>query len=292
MKKTTLNLSIIGIILWFSAVNLYAQPQNHSISMGATYANQIWFGFAGEIENSAPKDNWDIYFELSGFGFGSAINPATGIKLWVHPASDTSLWATIDTAGMSSSWTRLYNSDTSWSWGALNMCANLGDEFDLGWGQYNLITHNIMGKRIFVIQLANGSFQKLMVNSLINKNIKFRHANLDGSNETTTIINKDDYPNKGFIYYSFAGQSAVDREPLGSDWEITFTQYTAFIPTPYLVSGVLTKKGNEAAKAYPVDDVATFEDFGSQNFSTYNNVIGYDWKSFTGTAFEVADSTV
>lgn len=288
MIKLFLQIVFVAAI-GFSAIG---QGTSQSVSLGAGYANQVWFNLETSDQVSSPKNNWDISFELSGFGVGMQINPSTGIKLWVVPGADTTQWAAVDTSGMATNWVNLTNSDTSWSWGAPNMSADFADGFDVGWGQYNIITHNIMAKRLFVIKLANGSYKKLIVSSLVGGIYKFRYANLDGSDETIQLLNKSDFAGKNFAYFSIENNSSIDREPVTSDWNLTFTQYTGYIPTPYLLTGVLINKDVEAVKVYPVNDPASFVDFSSQTFGVAMNVIGYDWKSFTGTGYAIADSTV
>jgi hypothetical protein len=280
------------IFIFFVSFQLFSQGNPQTISLGATYANQVWFNLETSAQNESAKDNWDISFELSGFGYAMHINPSKGIKLWLVPGTDTSIFNAVDTTGMANTWTSLTNTDTSWAWGAFNMSADLSNEFDLGWGEYNLITHNIMAKRIFILKLSDGSYRKFMVNSLIASKYKITYSKLDGSGEVIALINKSDFTGKNFVYYTFMGDSIVDREPLTSDWNLTFTQYTGYVPTPYLVTGVLLNKDVEAVKVYPVDDPVNFSDYVSQIFSAEINTIGYNWKSFSGGSFVIADSTV
>ena len=76
-----------------------------------------------------------------------------------------------------------------------------------------------------------------------------------------------------------------------------FTRYLDFVSSPmgsawYPVTGVLTNKGVQAVKATEVDiTVVSFGPFSS-SLNSNINTIGYDWKFFSGTGYEMVDSLV
>ncbi|MEQ8323196.1 MAG: T9SS type A sorting domain-containing protein [Vicingaceae bacterium] len=276
---------ILALAIGFSAM---AQTTD-TVSLGANYAFQVYYELESGNKTSGLKNDWDIAFETTTAGYSILVNAAIGTELYLYPG-DTSNWATVDTTGMSN-WTRRLNSDTSWQYGAFARDQN---SFDVGWGTYNIITHQVEGDKLFVIKLGNGQYQKVWIKSLANGVYTFRHGNLSGSMDMTHSLKKSDYAGKDFVHYSLQNHSVRNKEPLADNWDLFFGQFEAFVPTPYLVAGVLHKTGCKSAMAYPVADPSTFNDFGIQQFSNEINVLGYDWKSYNMAImdYELADSTV
>jgi hypothetical protein len=103
---------------------------------------------------------------------------------------------------------------------------------------------------------------------------------------------KADFAGELFAYYSLQNNAELSREPQASDWDLTFGQYTAFVPTPYGVTGVLSNNGVLVAEAYPVD--VTTAEWYDYSYVTPINEIGYDWKTINMSTFQwdIADSLV
>lgn len=282
----------VGIALAALASN--AQPTDDSVSIVAGYANQTWYSLENGTIESAPKSEWDLAFEINGFASSIRLNHVNGNELWVYPHGDTADWNALDTSGIDA-WPLLFNSDTSWARGAFNVNAKVGNDFDLGWGVYNMVTHHVVGDSIYLIN-QNGTYKKLWIVSLASGSYTFRLADLDGSNEVERSLQKTAYPAKSFGYYSIASDAFLDREPISTDWDLLFTQYAAIIPIfgGYPSTGVLQNNGVKVAKVYPVEDAKTFMDFESGDFQTEINSIGYGWKSINMSTFQwdIADSTV
>ncbi|OFY84681.1 MAG: hypothetical protein A3F72_16060 [Bacteroidetes bacterium RIFCSPLOWO2_12_FULL_35_15] len=283
MKKILLTCA--GALLMSSS---YAQTVIDTVSLGTGYANQKWYSLQNDEQGSSAKNNWDIAFGTGSQGSTIMINSVTGTMLWGYPTADTSGWNTLDTTGLST-WTPRYNSDTSWAFGAFSMPRNMSNSSDLGWGNYSSITHYVTADSLFVIKLANSTYKKLWIKHLQSGTYTFRYANLNGTSDTTVSLAKATYTGKNFGYYSLQNNIALDREPLSANWDLLFTQYTAFIPQPYSVTGVLSNKGLTAAKAYPVDTANV--SWTSYTFVTPINTIGYNWKSYSGT-WTIEDSLV
>ncbi|MBE2290673.1 MAG: T9SS type A sorting domain-containing protein [Chitinophagaceae bacterium] len=286
MKKAAL--AVLSIAL---ATGTHAQVITDTVSTGATYANQVWYSLENDDQGTAAKNNWDLAFDASGFGSTILINSITGTTLWKYPNADTSGWATVDTTGIST-WSARWNSDTSWSEGAMGRYADPSNPSDLDWGLYNMTTHIVTGDSLYIIKLANGDFKKLWVQSLTGSVYTFKYANIDGSGLQNATLNKTTYSGKNFGYYSLQSNAAVDREPASANWDLLFSQYTALIPGPYTVTGLLANKGVEIAKFTALADKTTFTAYGTGTFVTPINTIGYDWKTFTGTGYSIKDSTV
>lgn len=269
-----------------------------SLVMGPQYANQVWYSLSSGVHSTSLQNNWDIAFEVtstSGTTASIIVNEGKGAKVYVVPDATIEDWATIDTTGLST-WTPLHNSVTNLSDGALNQARDKSNEFDFGWGAYNLVSHQILGTNVFVYQNADVTF-KLRVDGLVGGAYQFTYSHLDGSNEHSGVITKASYANKLFAYWSFDKHATVDREPALAEWDITMLKYVDMIPAgpgtvmAYPVTGILTSPQVKVAKvvsAAPATEPAPANDV----FLSDANVIGWDWKSFANGAFTVADSTV
>jgi len=270
-----------------------AQVVVDTVSVGAGYVNQNYYQLSSGTKSAVPKSEWDIAFQTSGsMSYSIEINSASGVTLYTYPNGTTAAWAgTMDTTGLST-WPKMYNSETTWNTGAFNQNANPADQFDLGWGNYDMSTHFVNGDSLFVIKLTNGDFKKLWIKNLANGVYNFVYANLDGTNEQTRTLTKSAYATKNFGYYSLVNNAEVDHEPVANtNWDLVFTQYTADLGIPYTVTGVLANQGVVIAKMYPVAGADTITNYAGQTYSSNINAIGYNWKAFTGGAYVVEDST-
>ncbi|MFN8711609.1 MAG: T9SS type A sorting domain-containing protein [Bacteroidota bacterium] len=278
----------ISLFVVFIAAGATAQTIiTDTVSLGAGYANQVWYSLLNDNQGSAPKNNWDLAFDCTAYGTAIHINSVTGTQLWLYPSGDTAAWANVDTTGITG-WIPRYNSDTSWVNGALNLFP--ASAFDIGWGIYNPVTHIVTGDSLFIIKLSDGSYRKLWIQQLGSGIYTVRAASLNNSNDVVFSIDKLPYSAKNFVYYSLQTNAIVDREPSSANWDLLFTQYTTFIPTPYTVAGVLHNYGTTSAELHQVD--VTTASHGSAVFGTAINGIGYDWKQFAQTGWVIEDSLV
>ncbi|MFK7925000.1 MAG: T9SS type A sorting domain-containing protein [Bacteroidia bacterium] len=262
------------------------------VSIGAGYSQETYYSLPNGSLTSQAYDDWDLAFQIEGFAASIRVNAVKGMALYKVPALAQSDWANVDTAGMSA-WTSVYDSDASWSLGAFNQGIEAGNDFDLGWGTYDPLTHIVSGDSLFVLMLADGSAKKLKIDQLSSGVYTFTYANLDGSSETTRGLDKADFVGKAFGYYAFAQDSMLDREPLNADWDLVFHRYiTNLAPGVYYgVSGVQTNAGLSVAKLQNIDlNTVSLADT-SNGFSTNISTIGYDWKSFDfATGWSLEDS--
>lgn len=277
------------LLLLFSAANILLNAQQTEVvSVGAGYANDVFYSFAtGEVKTE-PRDNWHIAFTTKIVGASVLINEGLGVELYVASTS-VSDWATLDTTGMN--WTMLHNSPATWEEGAFNATAT--DHPDYGWGVYNNITHNVTASKIFVMKLPNGSFKKVIIDDMkTNGDFNVRLADLDGSNLLTKTFNKNSYSGKNFFYWDVVNDVIVDREPNKADWDLLFTRYQEeIIPnTYYPVTGVIMNYDVLGAKAEGVDTNTV--DWNNYTLSDSILSIGSNWKSFNNGTFqwEIADS--
>ena len=277
MKKLVLSASLLMVLTANSQVN-------EQITVQSGYTNQSFYSLENDEVSNITNQDWDLGFDASAFGSSIRINGAKGIELYTTPYAIVD-WATIDTASMST-WTENVDSDVTWNMGAFNADFDANNASDLGWGEYNSITHFVVGNKTFALKLADGSIKKVLIEQLGSGNYTFKYSDLDNTNEVTETIVKADYTGKNFIYYNITTSTKLDREPLSSDWDIVFGKYiTEIYPgATYGVTGALLNKN---VKAYKDASVET-NNASLNNTPTYSentNTIGYNWKSFDMSSF-------
>lgn len=303
MKKLLLSLAFAcGSFAGFSQITA-----NDSVSLGAAYANDVYYSMQNGIVSSAAGNNWHIAFSARTMtppaGFMKAvtvqINESRGVKLFKSAQTN---WTAFDTVGMKT-WNNPHNSDTSWDMGAFN-AISLVNPFDFGWGVYNPATNNINGSVIFVMQITTGSgqaavtnFRKIRIDALTKDSAwTFTSANLDNSDSTTTTIAKADFAGKLFAYHNILTHTTIDREPTAK-WDLVFTRYGAWV-TQFgqtifsTTTGALHHPSVSSAKVANVpSNLATL---AMAAFKANINTIGTDWKENPGPGqpnFLVHDST-
>lgn len=254
-----------------------------TMTTGAGNAQQTWYKLTDDAHTTAPLAEWDLAFEINGgFNVGIRANTQKGLGLYQAPYAVAD-WAAVDTNGLAASWAVLFDSDTDWSTGAFNRDAD-PDAFNLGWGIYNMVTHVVAGDSIYVVHLTNGDWKKLRIDALAGGVYTFTYADLDGSAEHTGTIAKSAYEGKNFAYWSFATDSALDREVASEAWDLLFTKYVTDLGIPYGVTGVLHNKGVEVVQVNGLPPAEA--EIGGVPFEPAINTIGYDWKSFNMATFQ------
>lgn len=162
--------------------------------------------------------------------------------------------------------------------------------FDLGWGIYDIVTHVITSDKVFVIALPDGSWKKIAILSLESGTYSFQYANLDGSEFVEDQLMKSDYPDKVLAFYSISNQMELDLEPI-EEWDLVFLRYVEQIQPEvfYGVTGALVHPNTGIQMLEGLND--PFID-GEMNFDMLSyeaNAVGYDWKSYAGGAYSLAD---
>lgn len=283
--KTPLHLIML---LLLGAVTSSAQDFIQ-ISTGTDYTNQAFYNLASKASIEVDNANWDLIFTTFGLqDAGIHVNeasstifglPAPSVELYLTDAAELSEVTAFDSA-----YTRVYNDENSWAYGAGNVTRAVNNPFDYGWGAYDPASRTVLGSKIYVIKLRDESYKKLKIESLVLTTYNITYANLDGSEETKITINKDDYPN-GLAFFSFAQGAVVD---LGFDqFDFVFTRYITPLEDPdtgdtldYTVTGILSGPGLEVAKVIEVDPATITPETAPTTFDTNLDAIGYDWKTF------------
>ncbi|GAB4254800.1 MAG: hypothetical protein Kow0079_11300 [Vicingaceae bacterium] len=286
----------ILLILSFLNIGYFQAQITDTVSMGAGYVNENYYSLNNGNEFTVIRSNWDLAFSSDGLNGTSStirINGGIGTACWLF-SNDTSQWSTLDTTGFAWNANELFNADTSWEKGAFNSKPPQG-AYDLGWGTYNMITHTVDGDRIFVLKLSDGSYKKIIITGLSGGTYYFKYADLNGTNEVNTSINKNSYSGKNFAYYSLQNNQALDREPLSTDWDLLFTKYITDLGggMHYAVTGVLANGNVKVAQVNNVSDVNNVT-YWDQNYTSNIGEIGYDWKSFNMSTYQydIEDSLV
>lgn len=287
MKKSILALlTLTTNIIWSQTTT--------EISLQPSYEKQVYYSLENGIEATVDLASWDLAFETSAFGSNIRFNGATGSELYVYNQGTVADWATIDTTGLHTQ-SSLYDSDTSWYSTAFNQ--ELVNEFDLGWGQYSVITHIVSGDSIYIFKTIDESYKKFYIDRLQSGVYHLIYSDLDGSNEVTTEISKSEYVTKNFVYFSFDTNEVIDLEPESNTWDLVFTKYIATLDggIQYGVTGVLLNNGVEAGK---VTDGSTINQVkeSTHTYEMNSNIssIGFDWKTFQFSTFtySIADSLI
>ena len=295
MNSILRSVAILVAVTTIISTSSNAQVVSKTVSIQPGYTNQTFYNMNSGVVSSVTNLDWDLGFQLRGFYASIIINSKNNVKLF-KANKDASQWSSMvayDTTGIISNPAyELFNSDTSWNFGAASRTNDTANAFDLGWGVYDFVTHNVVGDSVYFLKLNSGIFKKFMIINLAGGIYNFKWADLDGTNEIAGQINKSNYTNKAFAYYSIVNNIAIDREPIFNSWDLVFQQYLTLTPFTYKVTGTLMNDSVYAAKVYPVDPLTA-----SPNGVTLHkeiNTVSFDWKIYDNSTmvWTIADSTV
>ena len=308
-----------SLIFGFAAsLYLAANPVNaqsltsDTVVMGPSYANSVYYNVITGEKSSAAMNSWHMAHTTVTRDNCIRINHAAGIEVYAYPNGDNAQFATMDTTGWHS-WKKFYNDVHVHEMGALNQQPNAGNMWDFSWGVYDPNTKEVTGDSLYLfVQLTGGKpsqFYKFMpIKQLVNGNLIFRLATLDGTQDITDTLVTADFPNKSYKYYNFLN-GEVNPEPNRDNWDLLFTRYYAPTPAPgggtvmYLSMGVESKRGTRVSKILPgswtdINDFLTANGGGlhlnyidsayrfptsTVGFNKDLTRIGSDWKSFNNT---------
>ncbi|MBL7812897.1 MAG: T9SS type A sorting domain-containing protein [Bacteroidetes bacterium] len=307
MKKQIFNLAIllaaIPATLWSQGL----KPD--TITMGPSYAFQVYYDMAKGTKFQASISEWDIAHTTVGRDNCIRANHMTGIRVLPYPKGDSSAWSSVDTTGWMN-WRMVYNNMHVHESGAFNQQLNKGNQWDFNWGVYDPGTHIVKGDSFFIVGVQTapgGPYSKLMkfmpLYQLANGDLVFQYANLDGSNYVKDTLFASTAVNRQYKYYRFSNDTKPVHEPADSTWDISFNRYYTpqYNPAtqkfePYPTMGVESKRGTMVARIYGPAWASVLADTGGlvrAYWKTFNNDltgIGSDWKIFNGTAFILQDT--
>lgn len=274
-------------LLVFALLGLTLTAQETvDLSMGSNYTDRVFFKLSDTSHENFVNNEWDVaFYRMDSFTFATRINDGKGIMVYEASNNPTD-WASIDIA-QAGNWTQLYNSDTDWLVGAFD-----NGSATYGWGEYNPATHHVEGAVIFVLEYADGTFKKFFIEDFFG-GYTFKYATWNGStwnaDETVTINNTTNESNL-FNYYSLENNAEVLAEPAFNSWDLVFTKYATDLGggMMYNVTGVLHHPDLVVAKH---DETSGAPDLENLNYLEAINTIGYDWKSYNGSGYDIDSDT-
>lgn len=288
MKKLLQILMVAGI-----ATNVNAQLIEDTVSVGAGYANDVWYSLENGIVASAPQAEWHIAFDVSARSSELHFNTAPGYELRVYPGSPSN-FETADTSDLST-WEKLYNNDDSWTKGAFSQIGT--GHPDYGWGEYSMTTHNLSGIRFFIAKIGN-EYRKIFIKELLSQQGIYTIVidDLANTQRNTITFNKNEAAGRNFGYINILTGEILNREPDKTEWDLVFQRYSALQNngTYATATGIRHNNNIAVAIAKGVDDPETFSDVTDLEWKSPINTIGYGWKSvnYETRLWSVVDSTV
>ena len=284
--------------------NTFAVAQDiQEIALGAGYTKQSFVNLSAGTEATVNNTAWDLGFTVYGQqDAGVFVNESAGTSAGV-PQAQVELYdaQTTDFATQpvpTSLTTRLYNTETSWAYGAFNEGRVTTNPFDYGWGVYSTASNQVVGTKVFVVKLRTGSYVKFQIVSLGANGYTFKYANLDGTNEITKTINKADFAGKTLAYFNFATATTVAVEP-ANGFDLMYCRYsTPYLDpstgqyVPYTVAGILHARGVKTAKALNITPATVAYSTFQDSLKTAPNTIGFDWKAFDGAGWVLDQNRV
>jgi hypothetical protein len=245
--------------------------------IGTDYGSQVWYDLAtNSVVSVNSKMDWDLAFECAGNGWLVRLNTARNMR--ARPTGQSDITVPTDTTGYGSTW-------------KIDLSDGRRDSTALGdWRTDHPVYAIDMGTNVAGLPIG---VRKLQVVDVSTSSYHFRAAALDGSNVQDFTVQKD--PARSYAYFSFtSGGTVTIAPPLGS-YDMVFTQYTNqfYAPDPhiaYLVTG--TVNGFSGARVAQITgDFAnvSLDDTLNNPFSTDEDVIGYDWKTYS---FETSTYTI
>ena len=248
------------------------------LSMGQGYENMLFYSLDNGLVGEAPMAGWDLSFDIR--PMGSTVNINCGMGHTLYPFGAIEEWDNASVEGWEP--TEPYRNDhTSWSQGAFNQGNDPSDSFDLGWGIYDMVTHTVNTDRMYVLALPSGEYKKIAILSLVSGVYTFKYANMDGSEETQSTIDKSNYPGKLCVYYNLQNHETLDYEPAGA-WDFIAMRYLDNIGDGvyYGVTGVLVNSGVSTQQKDGLFDPFSDGSYDSELLSDSTNAIGHDWKAY------------
>lgn len=249
------------------------------------YDYQIWYSLKN---NSVTSHNtfvdWDLGFESTGSGHHIILN--TSRFMYAGNTGSTDFY------GITSNIcdTMVYD-DSS---GDLSKTA-IGN-----WADFTDPANPVYPKKVYIIDLGfdnNGipyGLKKVIFESFDNNTYTVHFSNINGSDEHNYQIIAD--PERSFTLFSFSnGGSIASVQPVNSNWDLCFTQYSTIlfddqnVATPYLVRGVYLNSAGTTAVA---DSISSFHDISAKDlndysFSSAQDVIGYSWKDYKNDSYKI-----
>lgn len=270
----------VGIVLLMSscikeeipvAAHVAGDVTVNEIDLEPDYRYQAYYDFGtNSLVFQHLKTEWDLGFETGVSGARVVLN--TSRAMGAAHISGVDFNSITDTAGV------------QWRYDATS-----GNLDSTAIGNWQTLGGVFLINRGYSYDGTHLGFRKLEIASVNGAEYEIHYANLDGSNEQTKVVVKEEAFN--FTFWSFETDATASIQPKKENWDLVFGQYAhLFEPDfPYLVTGILSNRnGVEVAEVFnkPFADIE-YADVANYSFSSDINVIGYDWKTFGGGSFTV-----
>lgn len=289
--KTKLIISLSVFLNIFISVNAQTDAYGYTTvnaTTGASYQNRVFFDLSANQLTVQPANSWDVGFYKNGtMAFGTRINDAQGIETYLA-STDPTQWDNISTANIASWGNPLYNPDITdrLENGAFEQASLTCSVLSTGWGCYNMGTHHVDGKSIYVLKYPDGSFIKFMITDYYG-GYTFKYSKLSGTTwgntVTKTIANgtADAY----FNYYSLINDAEVlNLEPPKADWDFMLSRYWTFYNgvMMYRMAGIIQNPNISVAKTTETQATSAFNIPAAAEFKKGITTIGHSWKPTSG----------
>jgi len=252
--------------------------QEGVVHIGSDYGSQVWYDLAtNSVVSTNSKMDWDLAFECGGDGW--QVRENTSRVMRAHNSGQSDITLPTDTTGYGNTW-------------HVDLPNGRPDSLAFGdWRTEHPIFVVDMGYNVSGLPVGLRKVQILDVSA---SSFHFRTAAMNGSNVQDFSVQKD--PARSYAHFSLINGGPVTIAPPLGTYDMVFTQYTEqfYPPTdPYLsyvVTGTIS--GFSGARVAQVTgDFAsiTLEDTLNNPFSTDEDVIGYDWKTYS---FDTGEYTV
>lgn len=245
-------------------------------NMGSDYKKQLYFNVQnGLFIDSNSRYEYDLAFDCD----------ANKFNIWLNGSKLMQVAKTTKT-----NFNEVTPDDTLEKEWHVEFGYGLADSNAIGkWGNYPQSNKDVYLLNLGIDESGNGfGYKKLQIEDY-NSGYQIKYANLDGSDNVTAFIPKNNDVN--FIYYSFTDKSVKNLEPLKDTWDLLFTEYSTYFykeKLPYKVTGILTNPYK--TNAYLLDSTSDFNSINLQHvdqsrFSAKRDGIGYEWKRYEGGTY-------
>ncbi|GAB5466181.1 MAG: hypothetical protein Kapaf2KO_16170 [Candidatus Kapaibacteriales bacterium] len=287
-------------LLIIAAFGITLSSNSEEIQVSAKGENEVSESVYFELENLAEvarhsNDNWDLAFAATDVR-RAFIHTNRKYTVYVVPNSDFDTFGNeIDTEGYTE-WEITANSESQWNHGSLNLGKDgfENNDFDYGWGAYDISTHYVLGDKVFLL-VSQDDMKQLVIDRLASNEYVFKWANTDGTNIQEGRVSKVDGTVPLFVKYDFETNESF-LTPDISTYDLVFEKYNSFIPGPnqyYPVTGIRSAPGVEVAELRGVDPNSAFApSMDAEIWSTNITEIGSDWKQFAGGGYTIPDDLV
>jgi hypothetical protein len=263
--------------------HVVGNAMTRSIALASDYRSQVFYNLDKDsIVQRSVKTDWDVAFDASDLQSPATGSNTGGSKIYLNQAKYMFAWRTNKVELEDLKDTIGFFKNRRWD------ASNNLDTFAIGAAKAQSNAYWIdRGLNDFGDPL---DFIRFKIISASKEKYVFKVLRQGATSAEQYEIPRDTAYNR--VYFSFETNKVVYPEPKKTEWDLQFTQYMHTFKdpyTPYLVVGVLLNPHNTQGVA---DSSLTFSKIDrtvAQNLklTPQSDVIGYNWKAFTGNIFKI-----